>query len=167
MDITYQYRCDADYFKTVIDRQYRQGPWLLRLPVQFSLWGMACAIFFLAVLGAMDSTKVLLTVVICSVMVVFGVWATKQALMMKFRNGQGFGCEAVTLLSEAGVGVGNTEHHSVVAWSTYPRAVRFHDGILLKTTRSIRWLPDSAITLGSVADAIALVALKTSLRSVG
>lgn len=166
MDITYQYRCDADYFKVVIDRQYLQGPWLLRLPVQFSLLSVAFAIFLLAVLGMTDPKKVLLIVVVCSAMAVSGVWATKQGIIMKFRIRQGFGSEAVTLLGEAGVGVGNAEHHSVVAWSTYPQAVRFPDGILLKAANSIRWLPDSAITLGSAADAVALVAAKTSLRSV-
>jgi hypothetical protein len=167
MEIKYQYLCDTAYFKVVIDRQYQQGPWLLRLPIQFGLIGMGCAIFFLALWGMSDQTMVLLIVVICGVLAASGVWATKFALMIKFRSRPGFGTEAVTLLSEDGIGVGNTEHQSAKAWSVYPRAVRFCDGILLKRPGAIRWLPDSAITAGSVADATSLVASKTSLRSIG
>lgn len=166
MDIEYRYRCDDGYFKVVIDRQYRQGPWLLRLPVQFAFIGIGGMIILLALWGASDPKMISLIAVICGVMAVSGVWATKLSLMMRFRSRQGFGAEAVTTLSEAGVGLGNAEHHSVVAWSRYPRAVRFPDGILLKASGSIRWLPDSAITLGNVAEATALAASKTSLRSV-
>jgi hypothetical protein len=166
MDIKYQYLCDTAYFKVVIDRQYQQGPWLLRLPIQFGLVGVGCTIFFLTLWGMSDPKTVLLIVVICSVLAASGVWATKFGLMMKFRSRQGFGTEAVTLLNEAGVGVGNAEHHTVVAWSAYPRAVRFRDGILLKRPGAIRWLPDSAIVFGSATDAIALVTQNTSLRSI-
>ncbi len=165
MDIKYQYLCDTAYFKVAIDRQYQQGPWLLRLPIQFGLVGVGCAVLFLALWGMSDPKVVLLIVVICGVLAVSGVWVTKFGLMTKFRSRQGFGTEAVTLLSEDGVGVGNAEHQTVVAWSTYPRAVRFPDGVLLKRPGAIRWLPDSAITFGSVAEATALVASKTSLRS--
>ncbi|MFC4526347.1 hypothetical protein ISN76_19020 [Dyella halodurans] len=167
MDVKYQYLCDTAYFKVVIDRQYRQGPWLLRLPIQFGLIGVGCAIFFLGLWGMSDPRIVLLIVLICGVFAASGVWATKFGIMMKFRRRQGFGTEAVTLLSEVGVGVGGIEHHTVMPWSAYPRAVRFPDGILLKRPGGIRWLPDSGITFGSVADATALVASKTSLRSMG
>jgi hypothetical protein len=166
MDIKYQYLCDTAYFRVVIDRQYQQGPWLLRPSIQFGLIGVGGAIFFLSLWGMSDPNLVLLSVVICSVLAASGIWATKFCLMLKFRRRKGFGTEAVTLLNEAGVGVGNAEHHTVVAWSTYPRAVRFHDGILLKRQGAIRWLPDSAITFGSVKDAIAPVTSSTLLRSI-
>lgn len=166
MEIKYRYLCDTAYFKVVIDRQYQQGPWFLRLPVQFGLIGLGAAIYFFTLWGMSDPKTVLLIVASCSLLTTSGVWATKFCLMMKFRNRPGFGTEALTLLNEVGVGSGNAEHHTIVAWSAYPRSVRFPDGVLLKRPGAIRWLPDSAITFGRVTDAVALVTSRTSLRSI-
>jgi hypothetical protein len=166
MQVRYQYRCDTEYFRAVIARQYRQGPWLLRLPVQFSALGLVgAAILTTSVTDSMVE-RVVLFAVIFSLVVTVGVWGTRQALMTKFRGKPDFGVEVAVSLSDAGVEVGGSRSWSKLEWSIYPNAVRFNDGILLKRPRSIRWLPDSAIVVGSAAEATALAASKTRLRYV-
>jgi hypothetical protein len=166
MQVRYQYRCDAEYFKAVIDRQYRQGPWLLRLPVQFGVIGLACATASVATADTSVGSRAVLFIVIFGLVTTAGVWATKRGLMMKFRRRPGFGAVAVVSISEAGVELGGNQSRSKLEWSTYPIAVRFSDGILLKRPRSIRWLPDSAIVDGNAEEATELVTSKTRLRHV-
>lgn len=166
MQIRYQYRCDVEYFRAVIDRQYRQGPPLLRLPVQFGIVGVACAFFFVTSVETFIVARVASFFVIAGMVAAIGVWATKQCLMLKFRSRPGFGSEVAVSLTNAGVEVDGNNSHTKLEWSTYPSAVRFVDGILLKRPRSIRWLPDTAITAGSSAEATELIASKTALRNV-
>ncbi|RCS31319.1 hypothetical protein DEO45_01165 [Rhodanobacter denitrificans] len=166
MQVRYQYRCDVEYFRAVIDRQYRQGPWLFRLPVQFGVIGLACATAFAASADTSMASRAVLFVMILGLVAAVGVWATKQSLMMKFRRKPGFGAAVAVSISDAGVEVDGNQSWSKLEWSTYPAAVRFNDGILLKRPRSIRWLPDSAIVDGSAAEATELVASKTCLRHV-
>lgn len=166
MQITYQYRCDLEYFKTVIDRQYQQGPFLLRLPIQFGILGAICASFvFVATDASMIVKSTLFIAILCLVLVI-GVIATKQGLLMKFKSRPGFGSDAAVTLSEEGVAVGIHTAEQRLAWSTYPSSIRFSDGILLKKPGSIRWLPDSAIQIGSSSEATSLVGSKTVLRYV-
>jgi hypothetical protein len=160
--IKYQYRCDDEYFRAVIDRQYQQGAWFLRLPVQFGAVGAACALFVVASNDASISVRLALFVVVTGLVTAFGLWATRAGLMMKFKSMPGFGSDVAVSLSDTGVEVGAAK----MDWSTYPDAIRFKDGILLKRRRSIRWLPDSAIIAGSSAEAINLVAAKTELRTI-
>jgi hypothetical protein len=164
MQVGYQYRCNVEYFRAVIDRQYRQGPWLLRLPVQFSIVGAVLAACTVATVHTSIVAEAALFAVIFGLVVAIGVWATKQGLMKKFRSRPGFGSEVTIALSNAGVAFGSNDTQPALEWSAYPNAVRFSDGILLKRPGSIRWLPDSAITAGSAADATDLIASKTSLR---
>ncbi|MGH8158874.1 MAG: hypothetical protein ACREPQ_12195 [Rhodanobacter sp.] len=166
MQVRYQYRCDVEYFKALIDRQYRQGPWLLRLPIQFGIIGLVCASAFAWGTDTSIVARAVSFLVILGLVIAIGVWATKQGLMMKFRSRPGFGSEVAVSLSDTGVEVGNDNSHAKLEWSTYPNAVRFADGILLKRARSIRWLPDSAIVTGSAAEATNLVTSKTSFRHV-
>jgi hypothetical protein len=166
MQITYRYRCDLEYFRTVIDRQYRQGPFLLRLPIQFGIVGAICAYFAIAAANtSMVVSATLFIAIFCSVLVI-GVLATKQGLLMKFKRRPGFGLEVAVTLSEEGLAVGIHTAEQRLAWSTYPSSIRFNDGILLKKPGSIRWLPDSAIQMGSSSEATSLVGSKTALRHV-
>lgn len=166
MPVRYQYQCDAEYFRTVMDRQYRQGPWLLRPPVQFGVVGMACASFLVATTDISINAGAASFIVIVGLAVTIGVWATKEGLMMKFRNGPGFGSEVAVSLTDVGIEVDSGGSRTKLEWSTYPVTVRFADGILLKRARSVRWLPDSAITAGSAAEATDLIASKTSTRNI-
>jgi hypothetical protein len=166
MQITYQYRCDLEYFKTVIDRQYRQGHFLLRLPIQFGVVGAICASFVFAATDTSMIVRATLFIVIFCLVLVTGVMATRQGLLMKFKSRAGFGSDVAVTLSEEGVAVGIHTAEQRLVWSTYPSSIRFSDGILLKKPGSIRWLPDSAIQLGSSSEATSLVGSKTLLRYV-
>ena len=166
MQINYQYRCDVEYFRTVIDRQYQQGPWWLRLPVQFGVVGLLCAAPFAATAETSMAGRIVSFIVIFSLVFALGILATRQGLMMKFRRGPGFGTEVTVSLSDTGVEVYGHQSRSKLEWPTYPNAIRFSDGILLKRPRSIRWLPDSAIVAGSATEATNLVASKALLRYV-
>jgi hypothetical protein len=167
MQVAYRYRANVEYFRAVIDRQYQQGPWLLRLHVQFGIIGAVVATYMAATAHTSIVLKSALFVVAFGLMVGIGIWATKQGLMMKFRSRSGFGSEVTIMLSEAGFAFGSDNAQPTLEWSAYPTAVRFSDGILLKRrTGSIRWLPDSAIIAGNVAAATDLISSKTSLRYV-
>jgi hypothetical protein len=48
-------------------------------------------------------------------------------------------------------------------WPAYP-AVRYSDGILLLRCGVIRWLPDSALLVGTPTDATAVARSKSVLR---
>jgi hypothetical protein len=164
MEVGYQYRGDTKYFEAVIDRQFQQGPWLLRLPVQFGIVGAVLAAYTVATTHTSLVAKTALFVVTFGLVVTIGIWATRRSLMMKFRRRPGFGSEATVTLSDAGVALGRNQVQPTLEWSTYPNTVRFPDGILLKRPGSIRWLPDSAIIAGTAAEATDLIAAKTSLR---
>lgn len=166
MQISYQFQASAEYFRAVIDRQYRQGPWLLRLPVQFGIIGALAATCAALIAPTSLAGKAVLFFVIVGLVVIPSVWATKRGLMKKFRNRAGFGSEVTVTLSDAGIALGGDHSQATSAWSSYPTAIRFPDGILLKRPGSIRWLPDSAIMAGSAAEATELVAARTSLRRV-
>jgi hypothetical protein len=163
MQVVYQYRGNVEYFKDVIDRQYRQGPWLLKLPVQFGIVGVVLAACVATTVHASTVAQGAVFVVTFGLVVILGIWATKQGLMMKFKRRPGFDSEVTLTLSEAGVAFGNNAQPTL-DWSTYPSTVRFPDGILLKRPGSIRWLPDSAITTGTAAEATDLIASKTPIR---
>lgn len=163
MQVGYQYRGNVEYFEAVIDRQYQQGPWLLRLPVQFGIVGAVLAAGMATTVHTSMMAQGVVFVVTFGLVVTLGIWVTKQGLMMKFKRSPGFGSEVTLTLSEAGVALGNNPQPTL-AWSTYPSAVRFPDGILLKRPGSIRWLPDSAIIGGTAAEATALIASKTLIR---
>ena len=166
MQIDYRYLCDADYFTVVIDRQYRQGPLLLRLPVQFGLMGAACALCIVLAVGATVVEGVASFFIITCLTMVGGIWATKRGLMERFRRKAGFGTEVTVSLTDAGLDISTGASNVRADWSAYPDAVRFSDGILLKGHRSIRWLPDAAILVGNPADSATLVGQKTTLRAV-
>lgn len=166
MQIDYRYLCDADYFAAVIDRQYRQGPLLLRLPAQFGLMGAACALCIVWAVGASLVEGIAPFFIITGLVMVGGIWATKRGLMKRFRRKAGFGSEVTVSLTDAGLDIGTGASNVRADWSAYPNAVRFSDGILLKGYRSIRWLPDAAIMVGNASDSTVLVGQKAALRVV-
>jgi len=89
MQVGYQYRGNVEYFKEVIDRQYRQGPWLLRLPVQFGIVGAVLAACVATTVHASTVAQGAVFVVTFGLVVTLGIWATKQGLMMKFKRRPG------------------------------------------------------------------------------
>jgi hypothetical protein len=75
--------------------------------------------------------------------------------------------ETTCVLSEEGISIEGPLAQSKEAWSLYPRALRFSDGILLmRSERSRLWLPDSALHGASPKEVTDLVQSKTRLRHV-
>jgi hypothetical protein len=52
MDVTYNFRVDATYYRTLIERYYRQRPLLYHLPVQFGLVALIGATAFVVFIDA-------------------------------------------------------------------------------------------------------------------
>lgn len=167
MQITYRFRYDADYIKVVIDRQYRQGSILLRPPVQFGILGTICAAMVIWSLQPSVGDSVALFAGIVLVTIAIGVLGTKSGLLLRFKRRPAFGSEQTVALSEEGLVAASLHAETKLVWSSYPRSVRFPDGILLQHRGGIRWLPDSAIQSGTADQATTLVAAKTELRRVG
>ncbi|HZP64923.1 MAG TPA: hypothetical protein VFB32_01320 [Rudaea sp.] len=100
------------------------------------------------------------------IMTAIGLPLTKWAIVQKLKQNGEFGTEVTVRLTDAGI-EGTGRHTSGKwAWAAYPRSVRFADGILLQRSRVMRWLPDSAIEVGTPEEATTLVASKSNLRRI-
>jgi hypothetical protein len=164
--ITYKFYMDAAYYRTVIDRYYRQRPVLLQLPVQF---GFLAALVICVYLWNTASSRAAaeIALLIGVLILVGGVRLTKLGILRRFKKHADFGSEATVILSSDGLAASGPNGQRHWAWSAYPRSVRYADGILLSRAGVIRWLPDLAIQQGTPDEATALVASKTALRRVG
>lgn len=165
MSIEYHVKGDAAYFRTVRDRYYQQRPFLLRLRTQFSVLG-ACLVLPWAYAWVTDAPwkdGAELGIPVGIVVAVGSLYLAKALILARLRA-RGKNSEGTVTLSEEGV-TGRGQHGSTLQyWTSYPRAVRFFDGILLLRGGVIRWLPDSALQNGTAEEATALVATKTQLR---
>jgi hypothetical protein len=164
MVIVYRWRYDATYYRTVTDRYYRQLPFVSHLPTQFTL------VWLLMVAGCWYFTNIALTelvvwaLVIGAIAIPSSVLLTKKAIFLKYRVRPSFDSEACYSLSDSGGTIQQHVGETRFPWSTYVRAVRFPDGILLLRKGAIRWLPDRSLEIGSVDEAMALVRSKLPLR---
>ena len=164
MTIGYRWRYDATYYKTVIDRYYRQLPFVLHLPTQFTLlWLLMVGVGW----GVTDMalTEFLLwALLIGAIAIPTLVFLTKRAILLKYRVRPSFDSEACYTLADSGGTIQQHSSETRFPWSTYVRAVRFPDGILLLRKGAIRWLPDRSLETGSSDEAMALVRSKLPLR---
>lgn len=67
-------------------------------------------------------------------------------------------------MSEAGLGASGPHVQGKWDWAAYPSAVRYPDGIMLIRRGVIRWLPDSALLVGTPEEATALARARSALR---
>jgi hypothetical protein len=166
MEITYRHCANTAFYKTLIDRYYRQRLFLLWLPVQFGILGLIAAGFIFG-LSSGRTLGALCIAVAAGLLICFGgTYITKIGILLRFRSRADFGEEVTVMLSDAGIASYGKHAEGRWAWAAYPRAVRFPDGILLLRRGVIRWLPDSDIQSGNAKDATALVAGKSTMRSV-
>lgn len=162
--ISYRWRYDMRYYRAVIDRYYRQRPWVLHLWVQFALlwllllgistaegWGIDKGTMVWWILGGAVSIPLLSSI-------------TKQGIVLKYRRRESFGTEASCSMTEAGVAIHQASLNGTYPWSVYSRAVRFPDGLLLLGTGSIRWLPDESLSEGTASAATTLVESHIPMR---
>jgi hypothetical protein len=159
MEVTYKFSVDEAYYRTIIARYYQQRPFLFHLEVQFGLLALLIWGVFGLVLGSP------FTGLAFAVLTFFGgVAVTKWGIFQRFRYRGDFGTQATITMSPDGLVASGHHVQSKSAWAAYPRAVRYSDGILLLRAGVIRWLPDSALTLGSPDDATTLVQSNSALR---
>jgi len=166
MRITYNFRVDTAYCKSVVDRYYRQRPLLFRLPVQFGILGLMAACWWALRTNASSRGEVVGPLFIGALVFVAGVLVTKLGILLRLKSKAEFGQEVGVVITDNGVEASGKHTNGTWQWAAYPRSVRFSDGILLMRTGTIRWLPDSAIQSGTAEDATALVASNTVLRHV-
>src|SRR5262249_40099339 len=120
MEIIYQSRIDAGMYRTLIDRYYRQRPFVLRLPVQFGC--LACLLFAIVVdMSVEPSITVVGAAAVAGAALVFGgVALTKWAILRRYKYRADFGVEATIVISDNGI----TAHSEYVegkwTWEAYP-----------------------------------------------
>jgi hypothetical protein len=93
-----------------------------------------------------------------------GITATKWGIFQRFRYRPDFGTEVTVTMSDTGLVASGHNVQGQWDWAAYPHAVRYSDGIMLLCPGVIRWLPDSALTVGTSADATALARSYSGFR---
>ena len=164
MDVTYKFRADAAYYRTLIDRYYQQRPFLLSLTAQFGLLALIVAGIFLASVVAPIEIKVGIALIIAASVLFVGIALRKWSLYQRLKQRADFGAEATVTMSVHGLVASGAHSEGRWNWASFPRAVRYRDGIMLLRRGVIRWLPDSALVVGTPADATALARSKSALR---
>lgn len=164
MDITYKFTVDAAYYRTLIDRYYQQRSFPFRLTTQFGLLALIFGGTFLSVMVAPLRFKVGIALAIAALVFFGGVALTKWSVYRRLRRRADFGTEVTLTMSAAGLAGSGARAEGQWNWAAYPRAVRYSDGIMLLRRGVIRWLPDSAVLVGTPADATALARSKSVLR---
>ena len=165
MTIDYRWRYDARYYAAVVDRYYRQLPFVLHLPSQFTLLWLLGVLLFSWVTGESIKEFAGWALLIGAVAIPSLVVLTKLGIRLKYRlrARSGFGTETSYSMAETGVTITGTGQ-GTFAWSVYSRAIRFSDGLLLMRKGAVRWLPDTALESGSVVEATSLVSSRLPMR---
>jgi len=163
--IDYRWRYDAGYYAAVVDRYYRQLPFVLHLPSQFTLLWLLGVLLFSWVTGESIKEFAGWALLIGAVAIPLLVVRTKLGIRLKYRlrARSGFGTETSYSMAETGVTITGTGQ-GTFAWSVYSRAIRFSDGLLLMRKGAVRWLPDTALESGSVVEATSLVSSRLPMR---
>ncbi|HSY08891.1 MAG TPA: hypothetical protein VK820_10210 [Steroidobacteraceae bacterium] len=85
MEVTYQIIINESYYRTLIDRYYRQRPFIFRLPVQFGTLALVAATAFVLFIFAPLGTRVMFALVIAASLFFGDVAATKWSIYQRFR----------------------------------------------------------------------------------
>ncbi len=167
MKIEYKWQYDVSYYAAVVNRYYRQLPFLLHLPSQFTFLWLLGVILYAWATGETPKEFAGWAVLIGAIGIPAGVVLTKLGIRLKYRlrRRSGFGSETSYSMAETGITITGTGQGNF-AWSVYSRAVRFPDGVLLVRKGAVRWLPDAALKSGTVDEAMALVSSKLPTRTI-
>lgn len=161
--ISYRWRYDSRYYRAVINRYYRQVPWYLRLPIQYTMFWLV-ALVGAAVAGAVDVHTIIWWVLGGAIGIPALVAVTERGIRIKYRLRRSFGSEANYSMTEAGITINEVSLNGTYPWSVYSKAVRFQDGLLVTVAGGIRWLPDEGLMNGTPDAATSLVASHLPLR---
>lgn len=162
--LIYQFRADAAYYRTIIDRYYGQRTFMLRLPVQYGIIALAILGIFLGTRRSPSRASVGIAVGAALLLTAGMVAATKIGILHRFKRRADFGAETTLTVSREEITSSGRHAQGRWGWQAYPRSVRYPDGILLLRRGVIRWLPDAALQQGTPADATALVKSRTVMR---
>lgn len=156
---------DAAYYRVVLARFDRNRRLVARLSVRFALLGLlAGAVYWMR--SSQASTSAWLGAVLVGLLVGAGGGVIMRFLFMRrFRKRADFATEVRVTLAPSGIAAAGAHAQGSWAWSAFPHAVRFRDGILLYRGGVLRWLPDAAIESGTLQEALELVAAKSKLRA--
>lgn len=165
----YHWNYSPAYYSTLVDRYYKQLPYILHLPVQYALlWLVGTTVLFV---NTSNPSLVFAgqALLIGALGIPALVFLTKRGIVLKYRlrsivRGTDYGVDADYFASEAGITIRQKLLNSSYPWTTYSRAVRFSDGILLLKPGAIRWLPDYALQRGTVDEAMVLVRSRLPTR---
>jgi hypothetical protein len=139
MVIVYRWRYDTTYYRAVTDRYYRQVPFVLRLPTQFTLlWLLIVAVCW-HISDIAPTEFVVWALLTGAVAMPVFVFLTKKTIFLKYRVRPSFDSEACYTLLDSGGTIQQKAGAASFQWTMYRLAVRFSDGILLK--RLIRGHP--------------------------
>ncbi len=166
MKVTYKFVVDAVYYRTLIERYYRQRPLFFRLPVQFGLLALFTSGGFLVGIESPLEIKGPVALAFGAMVFFGGVVVTRWGIFQRFRYRADFGADVTVTMSPDGLVATGRHVEGKWAWAAYPRAVRYSDGIMLLRSGVIRWLPDSALMLGSASEATTLVRSNSDLREI-
>jgi hypothetical protein len=164
MTLHYKYLFDSAYCKVVIARFYGQRPLLLRLPVQFAI-PVIMVMWIWSSWQKVDASwpNVIGLIAAGVAVIAAGVFLVKIGVLRRLRRISEFGLEVTITLSAQGLTASSSNGGREYAWSTYPRSVRYADGILLMRGGAIRWLPDASLQEGSAEQATDLIRGKTKM----
>jgi hypothetical protein len=166
MGATYRITFSETYCRTTIDRYQRQRPIFMRPNVQIPLQPIGFAVAFIVASRFASELQwfyVWLFGIICVASAIEWFYLRKAPLRRLLRHA---GATATYVLSIDAIEMESPLGQAKVQWATYPRAVRFTDGVMLLRRGVICWLPDSLLEGSTPGEVIALVQSKTSLRYV-
>lgn len=163
--LVYKFRADAAYYRTTINRYYRQRRFLLRLPVQYGFISLTALGIFLWNTRSPSRTVLAIAVVAAVLLMGAMVALTKIGVLYRFKRRADFGAETTVTVSKDGLASSGHRAQGKWGWQAYPRSVRYRDGILLLRRGVVRWLPDAALQEGTPAEATELVKSKTTLKN--
>jgi hypothetical protein len=177
MTYTYELRLDEPYFRTMLDRYYRQRPILLRPQWQLAFLGVL--VLAVSLWMPFEGNRVVVTlamlVVYCMVAAA-GLAGLRALVLQDHRYSSYFGGTSLCKISDLGLHVSGAWPEHTVAWAALKSAARFRDGMILLRfvpdrafggfKYSACWLPDAALRESSPSDVDRYVRTKIRVRDV-
>src|ERR1700693_5336555 len=120
MEVTYKININESYYRTLMDRYYRQRPFVLRLPVQFGFVALGGATAFGFFIIAPLGSRVVGALVFAASIFFGGVAVTEWGIYQRFRYRAEFGATASVTMSEAGLCASGPHVQGKWDWTAYP-----------------------------------------------
>jgi len=177
MTYTYELRLDEPYFRTMIQRYYRQRPMLLRPLWQLALLGGL--ILAVSVWVPFEGSRVgftLALLVLYCVAAAVALAVLRALAFQTYRYSSYFGGTSLCQISGLGLHIAGAWPEHTVDWAAFKSAVRFPDGMMLLRLVPERalgglkysacWLPDAALREANPSDVDRYVRTKVRVRDV-